>query len=301
MTEESLEGGAAPVSEVPTSEVVADAPAEASEAPSSPTSETENAPTESTESTEPTPEVAAFPSYDDFGWDDWTGDVSALPEQIQPWAQKVYDSRQTWADQRVQEGLAESNRIKDIYNALLDGHDDPRYNDLQKQHTDLQSQFDALTNSSGQVQAEYDAFKQEMEKAIEEEATRYADWFERTHGHLFEEPEAQAKFETLLNAGWDVDAVPGLMDLPDDALELASKALQDGVPAQYAIQLAKQSVPQKAAPAKPRPAARITSGATSAPAAPNQLKSGGTKVSSLDDMRLLAAANAVKRHSGGRR
>tara|TARA_R100001443_G_scaffold13374_2_gene23315 strand:+ start:7825 stop:8721 length:897 start_codon:yes stop_codon:yes gene_type:complete len=298
MMEESLEGGAAPVSEVPTSEVVADAPAEASDAPSSPTSETTS---EAASTPEPEAQVPALPSYDDFGWDDWTGDVSALPEQIQPWAQKVYDSRQSWADQRVQEGLSESNRIKDIYNALLDGHDDPRFNDLQKQHTELQAQFEALTNSSGQVQAEYDGFKQEMEKAIEQEATRYADWFERTHGHLFQEPEGQAKFETLLNAGWDVDAIPGLMDLPDDALELASKALQDGVPAQYAIQLAKQSVPQKAAPAKPRPAARITSGATSAPAAPNQLKSGGTKVSSLDDMRLLAAANAVKRHSGGRR
>ena len=92
------------------------------------------------------------------------------------------------------------------------------------------------------------------------------------------------------------------MSLPEEALDVATAALKDGVPPKYAVQLAKKAVPPKAAPAKPRPAARITSGATSAPATPNQLKhDGGHKVRTLDDMRMLAAANAVKRHSGGRR
>ena len=297
MSEESLEGGAVPMAAVPVPDVVSDSPVETSAAPSSPSPVETNV--ETAPQTSPDP---SSPSYDDFGWDDWGGTVSTLPESIQPWAQKVYDSRQTHVDTQVQEGLAESTRIKDIYNALLDGHDDPRYNDLSTQHNALQVQYDGLLSKSTDSEQALVQFRQEMSESIEQEATRYADWFEETHGDLFQSPESAAKLESLLDSGWDIGLTPKLMGLSEEALVTASKALAEGVPPKYAIQLGLQSLPAKSAPPAPRPAARITSGATSAPSSPNQRRnSQGTKVSSIDDMRLLAAANAVKRHSGGRR
>lgn len=293
MSGEALEGEAVVDAENSVSEapVPADSPVEESAAASS---------SPSTEETVDAPETPNFPSYDDFGWDDWSGEVSNLPEMVQPWAKKVYDHRQTWVDSKIAEGTAEADRVKEIYNALLDGHDDPRYGELNTKYESLQKKYDELSTSSNTAQEEYAAFKEEINQAIEQEANRYADWFERTHGHLFKEPEAVEKMETLLGEGWEIDYVPSLIGLPDEVIAAASKALKDGVPAKYAIQLAQQSVPAKTAPT-PRPAAKITSGATSAPAVPHQLKQNKNQVNSLDDMRFNAAQNAFKRHSGGRR
>jgi hypothetical protein len=302
-----MEGGAAPIADTSSeSAAVTESPVTStSEAPSSPspTSGGETNVAATTQgSAQPEAQAPNFPSYDDFGWDDWAGEVSGLPEQIQPWAQKVYDQRTGWAEKQIAEGTAEANRVKEIYNTLLDGNDDPRYGELKSTHDSLQAQFDALQLSSTQEAGEYKAFRADMEKAIDAEAERYASWFERTHGHLFQEPAALAKFDKLVEAGWEVDTIPSLMSFPEEALAVATKALKDGVPPQYAVQLANKAVPAQAAPAKPRPAARITSGATSAPATPNQLKhDGGHKVRTLDDMRHNAAHNALKRHTSGRR
>jgi len=293
MDGETLEGGAAAEAESSASEAssISDSPvADDGAASSSSPSEVADA-----------PETPTFPSYDDFGWDNWAGEVSNLPEMVQPWAQKVYDQRQSWVDSKVSESTAEADRVKEIYNALLDGHDDPRYGELNTKHESLQKKFDELTTSSTTAQTEYAAFKEEINVAIEEEANRYADWFERTHGHLFQEPAAVEKMDTLLKEGWEIDYVPSLVGLPDEIIAAATKALKDGVPAKYAIQLAQQAAPSKPVPS-PRPAAKITSGATSAPAVPHQLKqSDKNQVKTLDDMRLNAAQNAFKRHSGGRR
>ena len=307
MSEESMEGGAALSADTSSeSAAVTEAPIiSTSEAPSSPSpasGEQTNVATTTQASTPPEAQAPDFPSYDDFGWDDWTGEVSGLPDQIQPWAQKVYDQRTGWTEKQISEGLAESTRIKDIYNALLDGHDDPRYGELEKKHGDLQSQFDTLTTSSEEARQEYATFQKEVETAVEAESSRYAEWFSTQYGDLFDTPEAVAKLESLLGSGWDIGQTPQLMGLPPEALEIANAALKDGVPAKYAVQLAHKTVPAQVVPAKPRPAARITSGATSAPATPNQLKhAGGNKVRTLDDMRHNAAHNALKRHSGGRR
>jgi hypothetical protein len=307
MSQESMEGGAAPIADTSSeSAAVTESPVTStSEAPSSP-SPTSGGETNAAATTQASAQSEAqapnFPSYDDFGWDNWAGEVSSLPEQIQPWAQKVYDQRTDWTQKQISEGLAEATRIKDIYNALLDGHDDPRYGELEKKHGDLQSQLETLTRSSEESAQEYATFRKEVEAAVEAESTRYAEWFQAQYGDLFDTPEAVAKLEGLLNSGWEIGQTPQLMALPEEALEIASAALRDGVPAKYAVQLANKAVPAKAAPAKPRPAARITSGATSAPATPNQLKhDGGHKVRTLDDMRHNAAHNALKRHTSGRR
>ena len=293
--DETSEGGAAPVAEAPAPAVVTESPIDtSSEAPSSPT------PTGEADAPAVKAEAPSFPSHDDFGWDAWDGEVSTLPEPVQPWAQRVYDQRSTWVDQRVSEGLSEANRIKDIYNALLDGHDDPRFGELQGTNKELQDKFDALTASSQQAEADFSRYKEDINKAIEVEASRYADWFERTYGEMFKTPEAVAKLESLLGAGWEIDFVPGLMDLDEKALAVASNALKEGVPPKYAVQLA-QRAPAKAVRPKPRPAAKITSGATSAPSAPHLQRDESNQVRSLDDMRQYAAKNALKRHSGGRR
>ena len=293
MNDDALEGGAVAEGE---SSVV-----EASPVSDSPVAD-DGAASSSSPSTEvvDAPETPNFPSYDDFGWDNWAGEVSNLPEMVQPWAQRVYDQRQSWVDSKIAESTSEADRVKEIYNALLDGHDDPRYGELNTKHEALQKKFDELTTSSTTAQEEYTAFKAEIDQAIEQEANRYADWFERTHGHLFQEPAAVEKMDTLLKEGWEIDYVPALVALPDEVIATATKALKDGVPAKYAIQLAQQNVPAKTAPA-PRPAAKITSGATSAPAVPHQLKQNKNQVNTIDDMRFNAAQNAFKRHSGGRR
>lgn len=237
-------------------------------------------------------EASSFPSADNFGWDAWDGKNGTLPEQMRPWGDKFAGHYERHFQNQYSAEKAETERLKSIYEALMGGQEDPRNTELTSNLEKLQTKFDELNQSSLTTSNEYHTYKQTIEQALEDEAQQYAAWYEKQYPHIFNNPESAQKFTDLLEAGWELDYAPTVMELTDEALSIAQKALAGGVPMHYAIELARKSVPP---PVKqsPRPGARITSGATGSPVTPNQApKDAYNEAQSLDDLRLIAAQRA---------
>jgi hypothetical protein len=107
----------APAAEAP---AVDTAPApEAAAAPEGSASDTEVNPST-------TEQPAAFPSADEFGWDAWKGEVDNLPEQIRGWATPMQGYYQKWADDKAASMVDDAKSLKELYDSLLEGKEDPR-------------------------------------------------------------------------------------------------------------------------------------------------------------------------------
>jgi len=286
---------AAPVAEVSTG-VASEAPTSSevtAEAAASSTEEVRNDTAENVTQAE----TPSFPTADSFGWDAWDGKSDTLPEEIRGWNDRFSTHyKDHWAKHYEAE-TNEAERIRSIYQSLSAGLEDPRNAELTQQVGEWETKYNALTEERLALQNEFDAYKAALDKALEQEAEEYADWYQKQYAHIFEDPKLVDKLTNLLESGWDVDNAPSALELSDEALAIANKALTDGVPMRYALELARKTTAQPARSA-PRPGARITSGATRSPVAPNQApKDALREARSLDDMRLVAAQRAF----GGKR
>jgi uncharacterized protein YaaR (DUF327 family) len=240
-------------------------------------------------------EAPSFPSADDFGWDAWDGKSDALPEQMRPWGEKFASHYENHFKSQYSAEKAETERLKSIYEALMEGQEDPRNAELTANLEKLQAKFDELNQSSLTTANEFHTYKQVIEQALEDEAQQYAAWYEKQYPQIFNNPEAAQKFTSLLESGWELDYAPTVMELNDEALAIAQKALTEGVPMHYAIELARKTAPPPVRHS-PRPGARITSGATGSPVTPNQApKDAYNEAQSLDDIRLIAAQRAYSK------
>tara|TARA_S200002703_G_scaffold158192_1_gene167916 strand:+ start:3770 stop:4660 length:891 start_codon:yes stop_codon:yes gene_type:complete len=281
---------AAPVAEVSTG-VTSEAPTSSevnTEAVASSSEGVDNAGQES----HVTPEVPSFPSADTFGWDSWDGKSDTLPEQIRGWNDKFSSHYEDHYTKHFEAESSEAERLRSIYQSLAAGLEDPRNTELTEQINDWEQKYNSLSEERLGLENEFNAYKQSLDQALEQEAEEYANWYQQQHSHIFENPELVTKLTTLLESGWDVDHAPTALELSDEALAVANKALTDGVPMRYALELARKTTAQPARSA-PRPGARITSGATRSPVAPNQApKDALREARSLDDMRLVAAQRA---------
>ena len=236
-------------------------------------------------------EAPSFPGEDDFGWDDWDGDVGTLPELVQPWGSRFARYHQD----RAQAESQEVAQLRELYESLMAGEEDPRVGEMTTKLEELQAKFSELEASGKTTAQEYEDFKKAVEQSLEEEATAYAERYRAQHKDIFADEAKSAKLAELLEAGWELDYAPIALGLSPEALAVAQKALEDGVPMRYAIQLAQTQSP-KPARRPPRPGAKITSGATRAPRTPNQAPKDALKEArSFDDLRMLAAQRAMKR------
>lgn len=282
MSEENLEVGVPETAEAAEAAPVADAPA--AEAPA----EAESSLAAETASQPEAEAPASFPSADEFGWDDWNGSHEAFPEQLQPWAQKFSG----YYDNKMKTMTADMDRSKEIYDALLGGQEDPRLAEYQQQLTAWESRHSGLHEQHRQLTEEYQEFQRVVSEAIEQEADEYAKAFQEANPSLFEDGELKDTFVSLLNEEWSVESAAVAARLPPMALEVARKAKADGVPDNYALRLAEKA---KSQPAKPRPGAQITSGASTPARSPEQAPlEPDTRAMSLRDFRTLAARNAIQ-------
>jgi hypothetical protein len=256
---------------------VVETPAEA--APSSEGTEAVKSEGDSLSSDESTPTEAApseaapisFPSAEEFGWGEWDGEHSGLPELLQPWGEKLrshYD--------------AQSSRTQSLYDALLSGQEDPRIKEYTDKMAEWESKYGELEGSHNTMKTEYDTFKKGIEVEIEEEAKQYSAWFQKQHPDIFNNSKLGQAFAGLLDQGWDLSSAAEAVKLPAEALVVAMKAKADGVPDSYALKFAKGT---KSAPPAPRAGARITSGATTPVRSAEQSAVDGRKASTLKDHR----------------
>ena len=262
-------------------------------------------------------ESSATPATAPFDWKSWDGQADSVPEEhrevtrhVRRWYETDYDHRRSEIDD-----------LRDVYTAMLNDDEDPRIARLGSDLEKLQKQLEGKGSEYSQLEGKY--------KNLADSASKeYVENFWRQHSDLREDKEKLAKFGTLLadenefGGAWDGYIAAQLLDLPEEAVAEAVDAKKNGVSDAYALKLAqakaalsvkeeavegtqtqveeeiKEEVKKKVS--KPRPAAKITNGATGS-TRPEAAKRGMGEAKTLDEMRSLAASRALRLHSGGKR
>ena len=251
-------------------------------------------------------------SEQDVDWDNWNGDVRTLPESVRRqaehinrWYQNDYDSRRR-----------EMDDLKAVYTAMLNEDEDPRIGKLTTELEEMRGNLDGRNTEYEDLEAR---FNDMSELAVRD----YVDQFWRQHSDLRENEEKLAKFGPLLQennefgGSWDGYVAAQLIELPEDSIAVAVDAKKNGVSDDYAFKLAESHAKLseregmeeaakaevvkevKKAASKPRPAAKITNGATGS-TRPQAAKRGMKEAKTLDEMRDIAARRALRVHSGGK-
>ena len=286
---EELEAGATPA------ESIEAAPAEAAAADVAPAETVEASPIEAVESADPSltaeEEVVeeapvSFPTADDFGWDEWEGDTELLPEQLRPWGQRFGD----YYNQRMLDAQQQMAKTKEVYDAILNGNTDPRLKQLESSIGEWQDKYTGLTGQYEYLQRQFNQYQSEVTKALEAEADAYAEEFAESNPDLFNNEELSKVFADLLEDDWILEHAAVAARLPKHLREVAKQAKIDGVPDAYALKLAQGA---KSRPAKPRPGAALTAGATTPARSSEQVSLPDNKPMSLQDFRKQVARNAL--------
>jgi hypothetical protein len=232
-------------------------------------------------------------SSTEFDWSGWDGSVDGLPEDHRDIGGKFH----THYESRLNDKNDEISGIKELYDALLMGEEDPRIAKLEA----AQKEFDSRYNG---LQEEFDGYRTQMETQQKEEAASWASRFEEQHKDLLGDEQNRTRMVDFLDNGWEPESAILLLNMDEEFVEVAEEAKSNGVPDSYAIRLAEVSAGkrqvEKKAKASPRPGARITAGATGAKN-PQQAIRAVKDTDNLEDRRMIAARAALKAVKGGRR
>ena len=222
-----------------------------------------------------------------LGWDDWDGNHEAFHEQVQPWAQKVNDYHSTRNDKTARKHNQQIDRLESLYKSLLGGKEDPRIEEFEGKLSEWEGKYSTL-------QGEYDQYQKSIQKAVDQEAHAYAEWFKEQNSDIFTNETLSNAFVDLLENGWDLETAAEAARLPQQVREIATKAKAEGVPDSYALKLATGT---KAVVPEPRPGAKIIAGATTpVRSAEQKIVEPDGSAMSFKDYRAQIARNAIKRH-----
>lgn len=254
-------------------------------------------------------------SWPEVEWGEWDGETDSLPEQYHSTAKGI----QAWHQNALSSREEEIDSLRAMYSAMLSGDEDPRIGQLTKKLEELQT---AHNTQKG----EYETLQQNFTHTEDQMVQDYVERFWEANAHIREDDAKLERFSQFLEESnefggmWDGYAAAELIDLPEEAVQVAVQAKQDGVSDQYALRLAKahaQLEEAKARPSEeeikaaqaeakaqakakqPRPGAKITNGATRS-ARPRAAKQSMGDAKSLDDLRLLASRRAFAVHGGGK-
>lgn len=263
------------------------------------------------------------------GWDDWDGGVDNLPDHIRPHGTRIHERLSANFDAKEQD----FRDIADVYNAVIREHEDPRVSKLTQERDQLQAEYAKYKTDTGPVGQQYKALQTEHKQYQQMVARDYADRFWARHADLKSNEGQRTRFAELLSeegphGGWDAEIAVELLDLPEDILAVAVAAKRDGVSDTYALKIAKSEQRERAltgqlqvgekqteklqqeraameeliarkVASRPRPAARLTNGATT-DTRPETRQKGVGDAGSLEEQRLLASRNALRVHRGGK-
>ena len=243
--------------------------------------------TPDTSAADSTPEV----SPDTFGWDGWDGKEDKLPEQIRPWATKLggyYGKQSELARQ-------EADRVKQIYESLSSGMEDPRLAELQAKYDGETKTRSELAEQHRQVQQQLQEAQSHFQRYVDQQAESKAQAFQQANAWIFESPELQTVGAALLDEQFSADDLPVLLRMPEPLLEATRKVHKELISTgaknagAHAIRIARSEFKVPA----PSPAAQKTAGAngpvpaTSIPTAPSENMS-------LADRKNLAIERAMR-------
>tara|TARA_R100001509_G_scaffold40843_1_gene21891 strand:- start:422 stop:1273 length:852 start_codon:yes stop_codon:yes gene_type:complete len=273
---QALEGAAVePAAESSSPAIDSDVAPDTEAAPSPVEAETEVA------SGEPEGVVNEEPVLPEFDFEAWDGGIDDLPEMYHGMhgrMESIYNNRFS----SIESELDQMRRLND---ALMVGEEDPRV-------SEFQTKLEEALAAKQQVSQEFEQFKQQIEQFEMQEASEWADNFEREHKEIFENQEMREALGLLIENDWEPESAVKVLGFSEEQMRIAIESKRDGVPDKYAIRLAENAVRQTPK-ANPRPAAKITSGATTR-SSPEQQMMDINETSTLDDKRMIVARRALK-------
>ena len=265
-----------------------EAPVESAPAPAEPAA-VEAAP--DTSASPSTPTTESRPSADDFGWDDWDGEHSGLPEDISPWAEKIssYHSKRHQAE--IDEHNQSYEKLSKLYNDYLLSGEDPRVAEL----TTASKEWEEKYNN---INSEFDTYRAGIQNQLETDAKEWADTFIAKHKDVLE-GENIPKFEAALAAGWEPEDIVVYLGLDAKAQAEADAALKAGAPSNFALKYAQKAVAPPTQAPPPRAASHIVSGADVG-SRPSKSVRGLKDIKSLEERRKLVSERAIRKSRSGR-
>lgn len=291
-----------------TSEAPAEAPVESVESAAPSGGMTEPTTVEATggfseeaTTTDETPEVPPI----DLG--SWDGNIDNLPENLREPVrflhrqlesgytkkfQSLSDERKAFETAKTESENApgwerERGKLNEelkLLRSLMGGDEDPRV-------TEYLDKNGVLTQQLAELQGEYDQFKTFIEEDITEQAAVYADQFREKHSAIFDNADKRQMLSDFLDQGWSPEAGVKLMGYSPKVSELAQELKDRGVPSEVAVEHAVIKIGSTST-RNPRPAARLTSGATSRNN-PESVKQTVNNANTPGEARLMAARAAM--------
>ena len=250
-------------------------------------------PSTTTDASEGASEEGHIEEAPSFAWDSWDGSIENLPEEHREVGGYFHNH---W-ESRLSEKSAEYDGLRELYDAMMSGQEDPRVAQLTEANQSFEERYKGL-------EEQFNDYKQQVEAAQDAEARDWADRFEKQHADLLGQENNRERMVEFLDAGWDADAAIQLLTMDEEFVQMAEEAKGNGVPDSYAIRLAEASAGkrqvEKEVKAIPRPGARITAGATGAKN-PQQAIREIRDSDNLEDRRMIAARAALRAVKGGRR
>lgn len=168
---------------------------------------------------DPSPDSTPEVTPDSFGWDTWDGSEDALPESVRPWVTHLgkHFSRSAELER------AEAERLRGIYETLMEGREDPRLKQLQEQIESRGKEFQTREQQLQQLQQEYQAYQQQVSAFFDQQATARAEAFRAQNSWIFESQELQQLGSDLIDDGFGLDDLPTLLRMEPKQLELTRK------------------------------------------------------------------------------
>ena len=230
----------------------------------------------------------------EFDWTGWDGTLDVVPEKYRDVAGHVVNyytpKLSELESQLVQmEELRTTNSdLHDLLEALSDGREDPRIQEL--------------TEAQAQAQKEYETMQQQyrdLEAAIEQQndlaADQYAQWFQQEYPQFWENEELGALLGQLIDREWEPAVAADALLLGAKGFELVADAIERGVPGDFALDHARH-VLEAETRHTPSPSANLVSGGGAPAQRGRPAEDGLGDVNSLEDRRSVIALRAFKKH-----
>jgi hypothetical protein len=252
------------------------------------------------------PEAApAFTSADDWGWDEWDGEVGGLPEEVQGWYSRFSDSfaeERTTLEEQLDSTVRRAKSWEDMYNAVFSGEEDPRIAEGLERYSTLEAEFNSYKEQQEEMHKQYEAY-------VDKESTRYFKMVADRHPEVIEKLNATegGDEQVLALMGENGEALEFedallVWSKGEEAVAFAQQAVNDGVAANYILDLVNSKFQEQAPPAAPAPKSQpdsvdlVTGSSRVAPkAAPPAPKA---KALNSREARLAAAERAWARANG---
>lgn len=177
--------------------------------------DSDSTPNGTPEAVELEPSVTA----DTFGWDDWDGSEDAFPEDVRPWASKFNGHYQ----KQLELTKSEANKLKSIYESLMEGREDPRLSEYKTQLETAGQTKQELEQNFQRLQTQHQSTIKEFNDFMESRAQQAAEAFQKENPWIFESQELQGLGSSLLDEGFETNDLPQLLRMPEGLLGATRK------------------------------------------------------------------------------